>query len=131
MSISFEAASIFGCGGVGLNVIQTAKQSGASKIIPIDINQNQTAFTHESDSAYWFTENQQHISPLRFDCRVEDPLFKSNQLLSKQFDELKITYQFEAFDGGHEWAYWHQHVAKTFTFFDQLEKQKVSNSITK
>ncbi|WP_144207607.1 alpha/beta hydrolase [Shewanella donghaensis] len=96
-----------------------------------DINQYQTAFTHESDLSYWFAVNKHQIPPLRFDCGVDDSLFKSNQLLTKQFDDLKITYQFEAFDGGHEWAYWHKHVAKTFTFFDQLEKQKVKNLITK
>lgn len=35
-----SSVCVIGCGGVGLNVIQAAKQSGAAKIIAIDINQD-------------------------------------------------------------------------------------------
>ncbi|MBU2872082.1 Zn-dependent alcohol dehydrogenase [Colwellia sp. E2M01] len=34
-----SSVCVIGCGGVGLNVIQAAKQSGAAKIIAIDINE--------------------------------------------------------------------------------------------
>ena len=34
-----SSVCVIGCGGVGLNAIQAAKQSGAAKIIAIDINQ--------------------------------------------------------------------------------------------
>lgn len=35
-----SSVAVIGCGGVGLNVIQAAKQSGAAKIIAIDLNEN-------------------------------------------------------------------------------------------
>ncbi|GGA68926.1 alcohol dehydrogenase [Neiella marina] len=35
-----SSVCVIGCGGVGLNVIQAAKQSGAAKIIAIDINED-------------------------------------------------------------------------------------------
>ncbi|XQW83424.1 Zn-dependent alcohol dehydrogenase [Thalassotalea piscium] len=38
-----SSVCVIGCGGVGLNVIQAAKQSGAAKIIAIDINEERLA----------------------------------------------------------------------------------------
>ncbi|WP_440875961.1 Zn-dependent alcohol dehydrogenase [Thalassotalea sp. PLHSN55] len=38
-----SSVCIIGCGGVGLNAIQAAKQSGAAKIIAIDINEQRLA----------------------------------------------------------------------------------------
>lgn len=80
----------------------------------------QTEFRHESDLHYWFSLNKALLPPLRFDCGRSDPLFASNNTFSQRLTELGVSHHYEVFDGGHEWPYWHEHVAKTLTFFDGL-----------
>jgi putative tributyrin esterase len=74
----------------------------------------------ETDLLYWFEKNKQDLPPLRFDCGQDDSLFASNNQLEKQLARLNISYSYEVFEGGHEWSYWHKHVAKSLTFFSQL-----------
>ena len=62
--------------------------------------------------------NREHLPKLRFDCGVDDTLIEPNRLMHRQLTELGIEHEYEEFSGGHEWAYWIEHVEKTFRFFD-------------
>ena len=65
---------------------------------------------------------KKNIPPFRFDCGKDDDLFLPNQALSQALKELNILHVFEAFNGGHEWSYWREHVEKTLLFFDKQQK---------
>ncbi|MCL1065653.1 alpha/beta fold hydrolase [Shewanella olleyana] len=72
-----------------------------------------------------FTTLNQHkstLAPLRLDCGKDDPLFTANYQLVKRLIKADIDHTFDIFDGGHSWDYWHQHVAKTFAFFANIEQ---------
>lgn len=71
---------------------------------------------------HWLKTDKTNLPPLRFDCGKNDILFQGNVAFNKALNELAIDHQFDIFDGEHAWQYWHEHVAKTFVFFDQQEK---------
>ena len=81
----------------------------------------QCEFIQESDLLYWMEKNAEILPPLRFDCGEMDSLYKSNLALCRSLDELNINYCFESLNGGHEWSYWHENLAKTLWFFDSQE----------
>lgn len=72
---------------------------------------------------HWLATNKETLPPLRFDCGKNDELFQGNIAFDKALNDLNIEHQFDIFDGEHAWEYWHEHVAKTFAFFDQQEKK--------
>ena len=76
---------------------------------------------HESNIRYWLEKNRSIIPPLRLDCGKDDSLYESNLSLCKALNNLSIDYQFDSFSGGHEWEYWHKHLAITLTFFNEIE----------
>lgn len=76
----------------------------------------------EANINYWLAQNKNKLPPIRFDCGKDDELFQGNLAFEKTLKNMNIAYQFDIFEGGHAWEYWHEHVAKTFTFFDQHEK---------
>jgi len=63
------------------------------------------------------------LPPLRFDCGKADGLFKANELLHQQLTEVKVSHQFEVFEGRHSWEYWSKYIQQTFHFFEKLECQ--------
>ncbi|WP_144207610.1 Zn-dependent alcohol dehydrogenase [Shewanella donghaensis] len=68
---------VIGCGGVGLNVIQAAKQSGASKIIAIDINQGRLEQACEFGATHKVLSTPQDSD---FDQVMTDVLIINNNL---------------------------------------------------
>lgn len=76
---------------------------------------------NEPNISYWLEKNRDDLAPLRLDCGEDDSLYVSNLNLCKTLDDLKIHYEFSSFSGGHEWAYWHKHLATTLKFFNFLE----------
>jgi len=60
------------------------------------------------------------LRPFRFDCGVEDSLIEANRTLAKKLREAGVSFTFEEYPGGHEWAYWEAHVEKSFRFFAGL-----------
>lgn len=83
----------------------------------------QCALPDEDNILYWSKQNLATLPPIRFDCGKDDALFASNNTLSQQFDELGVLHSYQVFDGGHQWQYWHEHVAKSLLFFDAIEQQ--------
>jgi enterochelin esterase-like enzyme len=77
---------------------------------------------YDGDVFTTLNENKSTLAPLRLDCGKDDPLFTANSRLVRQLITANINHTFEIFDGGHSWEYWHQHVAKTFAFFANLEQ---------
>lgn len=77
----------------------------------------------EASILYWAKQNAQSLPPIRFDCGQDDSLLASNNLLSQQFTKLGIQHNYQVFEGGHQWQYWHEHVAKSLLFFDAIEQQ--------
>jgi S-formylglutathione hydrolase FrmB len=60
------------------------------------------------------------LPPFRFDCGVDDLLIAENRKLAAALKTAGISFTYEEFPGGHEWAYWEIHVRKTFQFFGGL-----------
>lgn len=89
------------------------------------ISDYQCSFEKESELAYWFDKNKSSIPPLRLDCGTQDSLYETNLALCSTFNSLNIRYQFESLSGGHEWQYWHENLAKTLMFFDDIHRGKI------
>lgn len=62
---------------------------------------------------------QDDLPPIRFDCGREDLLIAYNRNLHKELETHQISHVYEEFEGGHEWPYWENHVAKSLLFFAQ------------
>ncbi|WNJ18364.1 alpha/beta hydrolase-fold protein [Pontibacter sp. G13] len=71
------------------------------------------------DVIQWLDQAKGTIPPLRFDCGVIDELIEGNRLLHQQLIERNIPHEYTEFQGGHEWPYWQEHVAKTYRWFDR------------
>lgn len=61
--------------------------------------------------------NAHRLPPLRFDCGTDDLLIEPNRELHRQLEDAGIAHVYEEFSGGHEWAYWTEHLADTLRFF--------------
>ncbi|MEM7106116.1 MAG: alpha/beta hydrolase-fold protein [Bacteroidota bacterium] len=61
---------------------------------------------------------------IRFDCGTEDLLIAYNRELHRQLEKLGVEHDYSEYPGGHKWAYWHEHVRKTFLFFNRLYRKK-------
>lgn len=81
------------------------------------VSDYQCNLPQETDLLYWFRQQAAHIPPIRMDCGKDDKLLRSNNALSKALSELNIKHSYEVYEGGHEWSYWHKHVAKTLKYF--------------
>lgn len=60
------------------------------------------------------------LPPLRFDCGNEDALLKANRTLHQALTSAGVNHLYEEFQGGHEWAYWEQHLEDTLIFFADI-----------
>lgn len=59
------------------------------------------------------------LPPISFDCGVADILLEGNRLLHQQLSENNIMHDYEEYEGGHEWAYWREHVIDSVLFFSR------------
>jgi len=64
------------------------------------------------------------LPPLRFDCGLSDPLLDANRTLHDQLVSFGVSHRYEEFEGGHEWAYWEEHVKDSLRFFDAILAKK-------
>jgi putative tributyrin esterase len=64
--------------------------------------------------------NRANLCPLRFDCGVDDPLIGPNRALHTALTAEGIAHTYAEYAGGHEWAYWEEHLADALLFFDGL-----------
>lgn len=61
--------------------------------------------------------NATRLPPFRFDCGTADPLLEANRTLHHDLEAAGIPHVYEEFPGGHDWAYWHTHLADSLRFF--------------
>ena len=53
---------------------------------------------------------------LRIDCGVEDFLLEYNRNFHRHLDALELAHEYAEHPGGHDWAYWDEHVRETLAF---------------
>ncbi|GGA68908.1 tributyrin esterase [Neiella marina] len=135
--IYLSGLSMGGYGTLRLGAKYPARFSGLSahssvttladlqQFVEYPVSNYQCVDSHEAELLHWFNLNKANTPPLRLDCGEEDSLFASNMELSKQLSEIGIKHDFQVYAGGHEWSYWHRHVATTLKFFDQLEQAQL------
>lgn len=56
------------------------------------------------------------LPPLRFDCGTDDTLLPANRALHQGLQALGIAHEYAEHPGGHDWAYWAQHLEDTLRF---------------
>ena len=56
------------------------------------------------------------IPPMRLDCGTEDFLLGQNRSFHQHLDALHIPHEYQEFPGGHDWAYWDEHVRQAIAF---------------
>ena len=59
------------------------------------------------------------LPALRFDCGRSDPFINANRRLHEGLLAARITHTYAEHEGGHDWAYWTQHLSDTLRFFGQ------------
>jgi enterochelin esterase-like enzyme len=71
----------------------------------------------EEDVFLTILKNKEQLPAISFDCGFSDPLIENNRLLHEQLAEQDIAHDYEEYQGGHEWAYWEEHVIDSILFF--------------
>lgn len=73
----------------------------------------------KSENSVWgmIEKNSGNLPKLRFDCGTEDQLIEYNRALHQKLSDAGIDHLYEEFRGGHEWAYWGEHIKDTLLFF--------------
>ena len=85
----------------------------------------QTEDDNEGNIIHWCEKNRDALPPLRLDCGEDDELFESNQHLVQTLNQHDIPHEYHIFAGGHEWEYWHEHLADTLTFFNKIQTKGI------
>jgi putative tributyrin esterase len=57
------------------------------------------------------------LRPFRFDCGLDDPLLEENRALHEALSQAGVAHDYAEHPGGHEWDYWHHHLADQLRFF--------------
>jgi enterochelin esterase-like enzyme len=76
------------------------------------------------------TGHRVSMPAIRFDCGSEDELLEANVRLHEDLERAAISHSFEVFAGGHDWAYWSEHVADSLAFFDAAVRATTANGST-
>jgi enterochelin esterase-like enzyme len=82
-----------------------------------DMEVYQQADTGRENVIDLMVKNKEFLPPLRFDCGREDELIEGNRRLQRELAEASIEHSYQEFSGGHEWAYWEEHLEDTLRFF--------------
>lgn len=64
-----------------------------------------------------FLHYREHLPPVRFDCGTGDLLINYNRSLHKKMEKEGMLHHYEEYPGGHEWAYWSEHIVQSLKFF--------------
>ena len=132
-NVYISGLSMGGFGALKLGAKYPEKFSGISahsavtsledlqQFIENPISDYQCEYEQEDNLLHWLNKSKQSLPPIRLDCGKDDSLYSSNKTLVNAMSQLNIPHQFETFQGGHEWPYWHRNVIKTFRFFHELE----------
>lgn len=70
------------------------------------------------DDLYALAEktDRAQLPALRIDCGTEDFLLAENRAFHGHLTDLGIAHEYAEFPGGHDWAYWDQHVQEALAF---------------
>jgi len=73
----------------------------------------------DKENSVWgiIEKHSEKLPKIRFDCGKDDELIDANRKLQQQLIQAGISHTYEEFPGGHEWAYWQEHVKKSLLFF--------------
>ena len=75
----------------------------------------------ESLPLYWMEMHKDKVPPFRFDCGTSDSLIEDNREFHEALNHLNIPHEYYEFEGGHDWTYWQEHLAKTLLFFNGVK----------
>jgi putative tributyrin esterase len=56
------------------------------------------------------------VPALRIDCGTDDFLLNQNRAFHGQLESLHIPHEYQEFPGGHDWAYWDEHIREAIAF---------------
>jgi S-formylglutathione hydrolase FrmB len=56
------------------------------------------------------------LPPMRIDCGLDDVLLPQNGAFHEHLESLHIAHEYQEFPGGHNWAYWDEHVQEALAF---------------
>jgi enterochelin esterase-like enzyme len=76
----------------------------------------------EEDVFATILKYKDHLPAINLDCGTSDLLLENNRLLHQQLLENNIMHDYEEYEGGHEWAYWQEHVIDSMLFFSRFFK---------
>lgn len=54
---------------------------------------------------------------LRMDCGVDDYLLDHNRRFHQHLETLGMEHEYAEYAGGHDWAYWDEHIRESVAFF--------------
>jgi enterochelin esterase-like enzyme len=66
----------------------------------------------------WMLKHKKRLPAIRFDCGLDDHLLGQNRELRQKLEKQGIPHRYEEFPGGHEWAYWREHIKDSLLFFE-------------
>ena len=64
------------------------------------------------------------LPALRLDCGRDDPFIEANRRLHAELQAAGIAHAYAEHGGGHDWAYWAQHLEDTLRFFGQALRNR-------
>ena len=76
---------------------------------------------------YWMEMHKDKLPPFRFDCGTGDSLIEDNREFHEALNSLGIPHEYHEFDGGHDWTYWREQLAKTLLFFNGVNVEPREN----
>jgi enterochelin esterase-like enzyme len=76
----------------------------------------------EEDVFATILKYKDQLPAISFDCGTSDSLLESNRLLHEKLVENNIMHDYEEYEGGHEWAYWQEHIVDSLLFFSRFFK---------
>jgi enterochelin esterase-like enzyme len=71
----------------------------------------------DEDLMATFKHYRHQLPPIRLDCGNNDLLINYNRDLHKKMEKEGIPHIYEEYAGGHEWAYWSEHIITSLKFF--------------
>ena len=101
-----------------------------------EVNEYARAVSPDGEYSLWNLATRAANSPnplaIRFDCGSNDELLSANHDFHEHLEKLGIPHQYDEFRGGHNWAYWTNHIYKTLRFAKnnllQVDEAKKLNS---
>jgi len=123
--------SMGGYGALRLAALHPQHYSAASGMSSVTHINQFSSLIEEPVSQFGLARQEQSLSeliirhsaslpPIQFDCGTEDPFIESNRELHRALDAAGVQHTYLEYPGGHEWAYWDEHLQDTLLFFESV-----------